>query len=152
MNGRIWLAAIALAAAFATALPAQATQLYKWVDDQGNVSYSQQKPMGRESETIQLRGATLSSDGAQDKLDELKEKAGAGDKDREFAKNSATEDAERDQRLANNCKIARENMRILKSTSRIQAQDDAGEQYYLDEAGIQARIAESQKHIDDNCK
>ena len=152
MNARNWLAAIALATALSTGLPTQATQLYKWVDEDGNVTYSQQKPNDRESETIQLRGATLSSDGAQEKLDALSDKANAGQGGREFAENSATATAERDKRLANNCKIAQENMRILRNTSRIQAKDDEGQAYYLDEDGIQAKIAESQKHIDENCQ
>ena len=152
MNGRIWLTAIALATALGTSLPTQATKLYKWIDEQGNVSYSQLKPIDRESETMQLRGATLSSEGAQEKLDRLNERATAGDGDRDLANNAATATAERNKRLENNCKIARENMRVLRTTSRIQSTDDEGEPYFLDEAGIQAKIAETQKHIDNNCK
>ncbi len=151
MNGRIRLATIALAAALCAALPAQAAKLYKWVDDQGNVTYSERKPQNRQVETIRLRDATLDSSGAQEKLDQLNDRANSQQKDREFAKNSATATAERNERMANNCKIARENMRILRTTSRIQDKDADGEAYFLDEAGIQAKMAQTQQQIDNNC-
>ncbi len=151
MNGRIPLATIALAAAVCAALPAQAAKLYKWVDDQGNVTYSERRPQNHEAETIRLRGATLDSSGAQEKLDQLNDRANDQQKDREFAKNSASATAERNERLANNCKIARENMRILRTTSRIQDKDADGEPYFLDEAGIQAKMAATQRQIDNNC-
>lgn len=152
MNGRIWLTTIALAAALAIALPAQATKLYKYVDEQGNVTYSQIKPKGQEAETIRLNSATLDSSGAQEELDRLNDKAAAQGKDREFANNSASATAERDERMASNCKIAQENMRILRTTSRIQDKDANGEAYFLDEAAIQAKMTATQRQIDNNCK
>ena len=151
MNSRIRLASIALAAAVCAALPAQAAKLYKWVDDQGNVTYSERRPTNRESETIRLRSATLDSSGAQEKLDRLNDRADTLQKDREFAGNSATATADRNERLANNCKIAQENMRILRTTSRIQDKDADGEAYFLDEAGIKAKMADTQRQIDNNC-
>lgn len=152
MNGRIQLATIALLTAVCAALPAQAAKLYKWVDDQGNVTYSERRPTNRESETIQLRGATLDSSGAQEKLDQLNDRADAQQKDREFAENSTSATAERSERMANNCKIARENLRILQTTSRIQDKDADGEAYFLDETGIQAKMADTQRQIENNCK
>jgi len=151
MNARIWIAAIALAPALWASAPVQAAKLYKWVDEQGNVTYSQTKPPDREAETIRLRSATLDASGAQDRLDELNDRAAAQQKDREFAENSATATAERDERMTSNCEIARQNMRILKTTSRIQDKDADGEPYFLDEAGIQAKIASTQRQIDNNC-
>lgn len=152
MNGRNWLTTIALAAALGIALPAQATNLYKYVDEQGNVTYSQTKPKGHEAETIRLNSATLDSSGAQEKLDRLNEKAAAQSKDRQFAETSASAAAERDERMASNCKIAQENMRILRTTSRIQDKDANGEAYFLDEAAIQAKMTATQRQIEDNCK
>lgn len=151
MNGRILLASIALATALASAPSAQAAKLYKWVDEQGNVTYSEKKPPDRKAETIRLRSATLDATGAQDRLEQLNERADAQQKDREFAENSATASAERKERMASNCKIAQENMRILRSTSRIQDKSADGEPYFLDEAGIQAKMADTQRQIDNNC-
>ena len=153
MNRPIRLASIAVLAAACTAVPAHAAKLYKWVDDEGNVTYSERRPPPESNaETIRLRSATLNEEGAQEKLDSLSERADEQQKDREFADNSASASAERNERLANNCKIARENMRILRTTSRIQDKDENGEAYFLDEAGIQAKIAQTQQQIDNNCK
>jgi flagellum-specific peptidoglycan hydrolase FlgJ len=151
MNAGIRLAAFTLATGLVAAAPAQAGKLYKWVDEEGNVTYSQQRPPGQQAEAIRLRSATLNAEGAQEKLDALNERASEQQKDREFAANSATATKEREERMANNCKIARENMRILRTTSRIQDKDANGESYFLDEAGIQAKIQQTQKQIDDNC-
>jgi flagellum-specific peptidoglycan hydrolase FlgJ len=107
--------------------------------------------VNQESQIIRLRGATLDSSGAQEKLDQLNEQAESQQKDREFAENSTTATAERDQRMASNCKIAQENMRILRTTSRIQDKDADGEPYFLDETGIQAKMAATQRQIDNNC-
>jgi flagellum-specific peptidoglycan hydrolase FlgJ len=152
MIGRNWLATIALATTLGIAAPAQATKLYKYVDEQGNVTYSQKKPLGHEAETIKLNSATLDSSGAQDKLDELNERAASQDKDRDFAENAATATAERNERMANNCKTAQENLRILRTTSRIQDRNADGELYFLDESGIKAKMAATQEQIDSNCK
>jgi flagellum-specific peptidoglycan hydrolase FlgJ len=151
MNARISIAAIALATALCTAVPVQAAKLYKWVDEEGNVTYSQQRPPDQQAETIRLRSATLDSEGAREKLDQLNERASEQQKDRDFAESSASAGRERSERMASNCKIARENMRILRSTSRIQDKDENGEPYFLDEAGIQAKMAQTQQQIDNNC-
>jgi len=162
INGRIGLATIArsrapartlgLILALAAAAPAGAAKLYKWVDEDGNVTYSQQRPPNQQAETIRLRSSTLSSEGAEERLDRLNEQANEQQKDRDFAENSASATRERDERMANNCKIARENMRILRTTSRIQAKDSNGEPYFLDDDGIQSKIAETQRQIDNNCQ
>jgi len=151
MNGRIWLAIVALVTTLGAAPSTQAAKLYKWVDEQGNVTYSEKKPPDAEAETIRLRSATLDAAGAQEKLDQLNEQAESQQKDRDFAQNAATATAERNERMASNCKIAQENMRILRSTSRIQDKDANGEPFFLDEAGIQAKMAQTQQQIDNNC-
>lgn len=151
MNGRNRIAAVILGAALCCAPALQAAKLYKWVDEQGNVTYSEKKPPDGKAETIRLRSATLDAGGAEDKLDELSERAAAQQKERDLAQNSATASAEREERLANNCKIAQENMRILRSTSRIQDKGADGQPYFLDESGIAAKIAITQQQIDSNC-
>ena len=151
MNGRIWLATIVLGTALSAMPSVQAAKLYKWTDEQGNVTYSERKPIGQESEAIRLRGATLDSSGAQERLDRLNEQAAAQGKDRKFAENTASATAESEERMANNCKIAQENMRILRTTSRIQDKDENGEPYFLDESGIQAKMAATQQQIENNC-
>ena len=42
-------------------------------------------------------------------------------------------------------------MRILRTSSRIQDKDQNGQAYFLDDAGIQAKMAATQTQIDNNC-
>lgn len=151
MHMRTSLTALALSAALASANPALAAKLYKWVDEDGNVTYSQIKPPDREAETVRLRSATLREDGANEKLESLTDKANEASKDREFAENEATAQMERRERLKKNCEIARENMRILKTNSRVQDKDADGNPYFLDEAAIEAKIEATQRQIEANC-
>jgi hypothetical protein len=125
--------------------------MYKWVDADGNITYSQKKPPNQEAETIRLRSSNISDEGAQDKLDALSERAEEQSEEREFDKNHASAVKEREDRLASNCKIAKENMRILRNNSRIQAKDAEGTPYFLDESSIKAKMDETQRQIDSNC-
>ena len=143
-------AAMVLLLSLANSPPAHA-KLYKWVDDQGNVTYSQQKPPGRKAQTIELKGIQSPDPGAQGKLDARKEQAESDRKDREFAKQDSDASKARRERLKKNCEIARQNVRILKSSTRIQDKDERGQPVYLDTAGISAKLAQAEKQVEDYC-
>ena len=146
------LAPAALVTGMLLAAPSwSAGKLYKWVDEQGNVTYSQQKPPGAQAETIRLRSATLNEDGAQEKLDSLSERADENAKDREFAENQAEAEKAREERLKKNCEIARQNLRILQNSSRIQDKDAEGNPYFLDDAAIKAKLEQTKIQIEQNC-
>ena len=56
----------------------------------------------------------------QAKLDALKERATSARKDREFAQSESEATKAREDRIKKNCEIARENVRILKNSARVQ--------------------------------
>ncbi len=69
---------IALIIAFAAGLAAEAGQVYKWVDEDGNVHYSDQAPPeGHEAEELILDSTPSADDvrDAQERLDTLKAKS-----------------------------------------------------------------------------
>lgn len=151
MKRRILLAVIAFSGLACIAAPLQAGKLYKWVDEEGNVTYSQKKPPNADVETIRLRSSLISDEGAQEKLDALTERSEEEREDGEFEQRHASAMKERDERLKSNCKIAQENMRILRTSSRIQGKDGEGNAYFLDEDAIKAKMDETQRQIDANC-
>ena len=60
MNGPTRFSAITLLAGVLIALPTHAAKLYKWVDADGNVTYSERRPPPESNaETIRLRSATI---------------------------------------------------------------------------------------------
>ena len=131
--------------AVAAAAPAK---LYKWVDEDGNVTYSERKPPDVEAEEVRLRGVqSISNEKARERLEALNEQAETLRKDREFKANYASENAEREERLKQNCETARHNKRILETASRIKADDGS----YLDDAAREARMQSTLQAIKDNC-
>jgi len=123
-------------------------KLYKWVDEQGNVTYSERKPPDRPVEEVKLLGVpSVSNEEAQQRLDQLNEKAETASKDREFKNTVTAEVAEREKRLKENCETARQNLRVLESASRVQ--DQSGQ--FMDDAQREARLAQTRKDVEDNC-
>ena len=129
----------------------------KWVDEQGQVHYSDRLPPP-EAKSETLRSATGTQDSASsstaatktiaEREAELKkekaEKQSAADK---AAQKKATEDA-----LRANCATAQENLRSLQSGVRIMEINVNGERSYIDDAQRQQRIAKAQQDIKDYCK
>jgi hypothetical protein len=123
-------------------------KLYKWVDEQGNVTYSERKPPDKAAEEIKLIGVpAVTREQARERLDELGGKAETAAKDREFKKTATAEAAEREARMKKNCETAQQNLRVLQTASRVKSEDG---QFMNDEQRA-ARLKATQKEIADNC-
>lgn len=129
-----------------------AAGMYKWVDEQGNVQYSQQPPAGRQAESIKAPPPPSSS--ADEETARLKQQMEGfderqGDRAKAAAEQQQSADVEA-QRKAN-CEMARTNLQTL--TSRGQISIKEGDEYRrLSEEERQAKIAEAQKQVDEFCK
>jgi hypothetical protein len=142
MRRLVLLVLLLLMSATATA------KLYKWVDKDGNVTYSERKPPDNQAEEVKLRGVSaVSGEESRERLDQLSNKADTPRKDRKFKQTTSSESAERDARLAENCETARQNLRVLESARRVQA--DGGE--FLDAKSRAARMKKTQEEIQNSC-
>lgn len=150
---RFWrIASLALVAVLtAGPLPSQA-KLYKWVDENGNVTYSERKPPDQSATEIKVRTAPVTQEQSRQQLEGLKEKVETGQKDREFAKNAAAENQAHAEQFKKNCEIARENRRILQNSSRIQDKDKDGNTYFLDQQQIETKLEQANKQVELYCK
>lgn len=150
---------IALFALFCVAAPAQA-QLYKWVDSNGRVQYSDRKPSdGKQSQEVK---STVSSVGSQSGGGG----AAAGGKsaselDRDFqkrrqelaeAQQKQQKSAAEQQSQSDSCDAARRNLAALQSGQRISRYDLSGEKSYLDDAGRAKETERSRQIVEQNCK
>jgi len=128
----------------------------KWVDDQGQVHYSDQPPPpGKQPKTLRedadtpgsASGAsatkTLAEHEAELKKDKA-EKQSAADK---AAQLKAAEDT-----LKANCANAQQNLRSLQSGMRIMEVDANGQRYYIDDTQRQQRIDKARQEISNSCK
>jgi hypothetical protein len=151
------LIAHALAVLIATAPAAWAAgQVYRWVDADGSVQYSERPPVGVRAEPIPLHYAPASRDQAADELKRLRERSGLGGATPAPAapaqgQPSPEQRAEQDRQRAENCRTARENLRVLETTQRVMAKDAQGNDVRLDDSQKQARLEETRRQIEKFC-
>ena len=126
-------------------------KLYKWIDADGNVSYSEQKPPDVTAQEIKVRGAEISTKQAREALDELRTKADDQHKNRQLSGEVESEEMTRDDRIKKNCDTAKENLRVLETAPRVKGTDADGNLYFLDDAARKAKIDESKRQVTDYC-
>ena len=133
--------------------------VYKWVDSDGTVHYSDQPaPATTPEQTLNIRsGTTTGPDAGANKAPANKSYI---EQDAEFRKRQVEADEKRAkeqkaladaQNRQKNCDMAMANMRALQSGQRITRTNDQGERYYLDDSQRQQDIATTQKSIDSWC-
>ncbi len=130
-----------------------AAKMYKWVDGNGVVQYTQSPPPpGREGSEVKKHTHGVTDDQADENLRGLTDKAQTQQKDREFKKEYAGAEEQRADRMHKNCETARENLRILQNAARVRVKGDGDEDAaYLSEQQKQEKIAESQEQVKNNC-
>lgn len=142
---RILVLACALAASTAAF-----GQLYKWVDKDGKVTYSDQPPPAQQSKQLNLStGQTSAPVRSAVEMDKEIEKGRA--EAREKAKVAAEKErkAEADEQ---NCKSARAYLKTVESGVRVSTVDDKGDQVILDDEQIAAERVKAQKAVAEACK
>lgn len=127
---------------------AMASQIYKWVDEQGVTHFGAQPPQGQQATTINPSAPPprpASSEPAPTVEEQLDPEQAAIDK--KVKEDVAKQEAERKQY----CENARTNLAQLENNPRLRI-EDAGEVRRIDENERQERIAELKKSIAENCK
>lgn len=127
--------------------------IYKWVDDNGEVHYTQLPPQNRKYET--LKQASAPADDPAGIRSNLKEQVDAMDKAEEKRAEAAKEGEEQDkiQELRkDNCKIAKKNLANLHQGGNKAFMLPNGEVIRLTDDERQRRIDEANKQIEENCK
>ncbi len=144
-------------------LPASA-EMVKWVDEKGQVHYSDQPPSGKvkKVETLNIRTAPTSapaeggSGAAAPAAPRSAAEQAADFRKRRMEADEAAKKAEQDKQQAEvarqNCENARGSLRSLQEGARIFRYDEKGERVFLDDAARQQSIAEAQKAVSQWCK
>jgi hypothetical protein len=151
---RFWRSAslaLVIVLAGAPLAPTQA-KLYKWVDEDGNVTYSERKPPDQAATEVKVRTAPVTPEQSRQQMEGLRDKVETGEKDRDYATTAAAEDQAHAEQLKKNCETARQNKRVLENTSRIQDQDKDGNTYFLNEQQIAAKREQTERQIELYCK
>lgn len=149
----------AMVFAFAACTASVQAQVYKWVDKDGKVQYSDQPPPPDATKSALQKVLPTSSSPAASQGDKAAEKA--PDKGKEFVKrrsDSAEKQKKGDeasklaQRKQESCDDARANLKGLEAGGRISKTDANGERYFLDDDQRQQEIARTQGVVAESCK
>lgn len=142
---RILVLACALAASTAAF-----GQLYKWVDKDGKVTYSDQPPPAQQSKQLNLNTG-VASPPTRSAIERDKEIEKGRVEAREKAK-VASEKERKSEIDQQNCKAARAYLKTVESGVRVSTMDDKGEQVILDDEQIAAERVKAQRAVDEACK
>jgi hypothetical protein len=132
---------------------AQASGIYKWVDEQGNVHYSQD-PQGQAAEELKLKipkssGGDSSSAQGDHQDAQSADKASSGDAQAKAEKQAAAEDQK--EAKAKNCQISMKRLATITAGGRLYEVNEKGQRLYWDDDTRKAKLEEAQKNVDEWC-
>lgn len=126
-------------------------EIYKWVDEQGQVHYSQNRPVDQQVETIK-GPSKVDTEAAQKALQERRDKLNAIDEERAEENKKAAEAEKQAQANKERCNAALEAMARLRSQNRMQYINEEGERAFMTEEQRQQRLEEAQKAVEESCQ
>lgn len=144
------VAAVMIALAIGGA--ALAGDIYKWVDDQGNVHYEDKPIAGSERLAIQSQPTDPSriqaqvQAGAEARTSAQEARAAAAEEEQ-----ALEEERAKAAELAQKCEQARATMQRFVTSRRLYREDDDGERTYLDEVEMQAARQRVEDQISEHC-
>jgi hypothetical protein len=124
---------------------------YKWIDEEGVVTYSQTPPPRQGVERVKIRGAKSGSDESSARLDQLRQRLADSAEDRQIAKQQREEAKAEEKRKRQNCEAARSNLRKLEGLGNRLYQTE-GEYRRLSEEERQSLMQKEREHIKANCE
>jgi hypothetical protein len=126
--------------------------MYKWIDADGNVVYSQTKPPGGvPAEEIKKRSTGVSDEESAQQLEGLRDKADAESEDRELKEEIAKEELDRDEVIKKNCEIARHNQTLLETPARVTLTAEDGTEYFLSDEERQEKLLDARAQVERYC-
>ena len=133
--------------------------LNKWVDQNGNVQYSDQPPPAnvkaktlRSGNSTQLPPAAASAPAAAKTYIERDAELKKAQQAKKDAADKATQEQAQTETKKANCATAQQNLRALQEGVRMVEIDANGERSYLDDAQRQQRTTKAQQNVSDWCK
>ncbi|MFW2371802.1 MAG: DUF4124 domain-containing protein [Gammaproteobacteria bacterium] len=127
--------------------------IYKWVDENGKVVYSQQKPQNTKTEKIKVTTRVPEDSSTYNKSALKKKEADKAATDKpannKQAANAKPEKSPKER--AESCKRAQDSLQTLVSRGRIRLKDGEGNIKYMSEEEKQQRIKREQDRVKQNC-
>lgn len=127
-------------------------QTYRWINEEGVVSYSQTPPPSQEAELLEAKPGSSSNDSkAREQLDNLRQRLDERRDERQKAKDTAEQAKQEKFRQEKNCLNARTNLRNLEGLGSRMLKSSDGTYHRLTEAERQQRIEAAKEQIRISC-
>ena len=144
---------IACAALLASGLAAGG-EIYKWIDENGNVHY-EDRPLGKENveRVVDVRSRNTDNAAVAARLDQRRQaRAAAREDDPEAPAEMSKEELRAEQQdRQQKCESYRAKLQAFLTAPRLYEEDEAGERNYLDEDQIMARRSRVEEKIQEYC-
>jgi Skp family chaperone for outer membrane proteins len=136
-----------------TLATSQATQLYKWVDENGQTQFSQFPPStSQQAQQIKVEAPKSNQSAAStEKLNTMRQKLIENSVDRGAQGEKDKEDAAKKEELAKACKTSKNRLRMLKENGRVYKDLENGEREWYDVKGREGLIKGAQEDITKYC-
>lgn len=129
--------------------------LNKWVDENGNVHYSDSPPMDAKVESVRnVSGKGQESapvDYSSKSYSQREAELNKARQEKKAASEKSAREAAQQQERKQNCAGARENLRALESGTRLVTYDENGEKRFLDDADRAKRLNSAREAVKANC-
>jgi len=131
-----------------------ANEIYKWVDDQGNVHYGDRPTASNQAEVVALTyrrtdsGSVQKRVAAQGEAETAREEKRAARAEEKQAAEAAAAEAEAKQKR---CETYRARLEKFVQSRRLYREDEQGEREYLDETQTNAARQRVEELIAENC-
>jgi hypothetical protein len=127
---------------------AGASEIYKWVDQNGNTHYADKKPSHTDTTSIKIRSSkSQQHSNVQNQAKALDEKNAAAIQ----AQEQTSQEEARQREIEAKCERIRENLKVIAETSRIRVVED-GKPRYLSEEEITAKKARHEEQLQEFCQ
>ena len=133
-------------------------QIYRWVDEDGTVHFSDSPPPGDSAQEVQLRGQPSQQavrQAQEDLATRLHDQRTDTESREQRAATQRREQEQEEQRIAelqNQCAQARQQLELLGMQLPVYREDNGGERAYLDDDARAAEIASLKEQIARHCE
>jgi len=128
-----------------------ASEVYKWIDEDGTVHYSDRKPPNTETTIVKTTGTRITApatDSVEHQLDDLSKRQ----ETEQLKAQQEAEVAETTQSTAEYCRSLRASLETLNNNSRVRVEDENGELRYLTAEEMVEKRRSNEQSLQEHCK
>lgn len=127
-------------------------QIYKWVDENGQINYTQQPPSSGDAEVVKVPPPPpVDTEQAQQEIDQLIEQQETAEETQAETQQEADEAARQQAIFEENCRIAQQNYTQYENNPGRRVMDEDGNVTRLSEEERQQKLQELQEQIELYC-